>query len=516
MEIKRADIRKNFTFNSGPFEQYVAENEPDILNYAVAPPYFEVSKKRALTPSTHILFGARGSGKSATRLSTEKELWRKHSEGETVPLAVPLIDFSRLLDDGSIEDVSSDGLIKELAFAVLETLLLWMSDQEEGAEIVDMLEPDEITLVLALTQSFYLPVPEANRRVSQESAMRLLQQNWKSRSVKWINRKWSEISKLTGVVSSRFLEKNADTGDLSREIAFLLTEDGALVSGTAVLRKLVEISETFGFSGISVFVDKVDEHPKTQSSPESCAKLIHPLLAHVQLMEVEGLGWQFFLWDRIREHLVKGELKVRLDKIAHSEVAWTTDFLQEMIDARIKFFSSGSLCTFAELGEGDFQINTKISEAIELATNSPREIIRLLDTVTREFDAVYAGVTQIRHLSEADLDSGMDKYVSDVIWAIYDRDALSQILRLNKTTFINKEVQKAFKLSAPGATNRILKWEMSGAITLRGTRAAEGGAGGKPANEYAIADPRIIRLSDRKLYDENVLTEAPIDIATTA
>jgi hypothetical protein len=509
-------FEKNFSFDSSPFEQYVAENEPDILSYAVVPPYFEVAKKRALTPSTHILFGARGAGKSATRLSTERELWKLHSEGTKVPLVVPFINFSRLLDVGKVEDVTSDGLIKELAFAAMETLLLWISDQIEGAEIVDLLEPDELTLTLALTQSFYLSVPEPNRHVSQNTAMRLLQQNWRSQTVNWVNRKWTAISKLVGSVSSDFIDKHANTGDLSREISTLLTKDGALISGTTVLSKLVEVARIFGFSGVAVFVDKVDEHPKTQNSPESSAKLIHPILAHIQLMEVEGLGWQFFLWDRIREHFNDGELTVRLDKLAHSEVSWTPDFLKLMIDNRVKFFSSSRINSFSELTEEGVDSSKKIEEMIELAVKSPREIIRLLDTVAREFDANYAANTESRFVSEDNLDTGMDNYVPDVLWAIYDKDILSQIVRLGKVTFVNKELQQAFKLSAGGATNRIVKWEASGAITLSGTRAAEGSVGGKPSNEYSIADPRIIRMAERKLYDEKILTEAPIDLEIKA
>lgn len=133
-------------------------------------------------------------------------------------------------------------------------------------------------------------------------------------------------------------EKYANTESIKSQIAEMFNERGAIISGTALLAKLVEIARVFGFSGISVFVDKVDEHSLTQNSPESSARLIFPLLSHVQLMEVEGLGWQFFLWERVKSHFADGELSVRLDKLAHSEVSWTADFLRKMIDARISFF----------------------------------------------------------------------------------------------------------------------------------------------------------------------------------
>lgn len=503
-------FEKNFCFDDSPFEQYVAENEPNILSYAVVPPYFEVAKKRALTPSSHILFGARGSGKSATRLSTEREIWKRHAEVEEVPLVVPFVNFSRLLDECDPQHVNSDDLLKELAFCVVEALLLWISDQDDDAEVVELLEPDEKNLIVDLTSAFYLSVPEANRHVSQEAAMKILHQNWKNRSSHWANKKWSQVSKIASKALSKLLDQRGDTEDLSTDISVLLSEDGVILSGTAVLSRLVEASRIFGFSGVSVFVDKVDEHPKTQASPQSSAELINPILSHVQLLEVEGLGWQFFLWDRIKDHLRDGPLSVRLDKIAHGEVSWTEDFLKAMITTRVQYFSSNRLSGFSELVEEGIDVDEKLGEILELAANSPREIIRLLDTIAREFDAKYASKSEMIYLSEADLDAGMDKYVSDVIWSIYDKDILSQLLRLDKQKFINKEVQQAFKISAPAATNRIVKWEQCGAVTQSGKREAEGGGGGKPSNEYSLADQRIVRLATRRLYDENALTEAPI------
>ena len=291
---------ENFIFSASPFEQYVAENEPDILDYAVVPPYFAVAKKRALTPSTHLLFGARGGGKSATRLATERELWRLHADGVTVPLAVPYIDFTRVLDGPPIHDASPDSLLKELAFRVVETLLLWISDQNDAADKVELLEPDELNLMVVLVQAFYLRVSDANRRISQHQAMTILRQNWQSRTRIWTHRKWSAIVELVSTISSGLSEKYANADGVKSQVADLFDDAGAVASGTALLAKLVEVARIFGFSGISVFVDKVDEHPLTQNSPEASARLIFPLLAHIQRMEVEGLGWQFFLWDRVK------------------------------------------------------------------------------------------------------------------------------------------------------------------------------------------------------------------------
>ena len=93
-------------FIGNPFEHYVAELEPHIAEYAVKPPYFEVIEARATNKSSFILFGDRGAGKSATRLTIFKEFWKGKSEGRKVPLVVNLIDFSDMVSGRSIKDLS--------------------------------------------------------------------------------------------------------------------------------------------------------------------------------------------------------------------------------------------------------------------------------------------------------------------------------------------------------------------------------------------------------------------------
>jgi DNA-binding Lrp family transcriptional regulator len=101
--------------------------------------------------------------------------------------------------------------------------------------------------------------------------------------------------------------------------------------------------------------------------------------------------------------------------------------------------------------------------------------------------------------------------VRDVVWTIYPKQTLSQLIRVGANQFTNKDVQKAFKISAQGARNRIRTWEECGAVKQIGTKPSESDAGGAPAHQYAIADPRILRLVERELYDPEALIEAPIE-----
>lgn len=48
-------------------------------------------------------------------------------------------------------------------------------------------------------------------------------------------------------------------------------------------------------------------------------------------------------------------------------------------------------------------------------------------------------------------------------------------------------------------------------MKLVGTKSADSEIGGAPSNQYGIADPRIVRMLDRRLYDPEVLIEAELE-----
>ncbi|HEV2552692.1 MAG TPA: hypothetical protein VGV17_02890 [Bosea sp. (in: a-proteobacteria)] len=504
-------FNENFGFRESPFDQYVAEREPRIDEYAVKPPYFEETRRRVASNSSYLLFGFRGSGKSATRITAEKEIWKLLSEGKAAPLMVSLTDYDAILKNKKVDDVTFDDIIKRVAFLTVEAILLWISNQEEKERILEILEPAELRNLTVLSKAYYLNEPEADRLISQQEAMRILHQNWSNRTLDWINRKWGSISSLVGVLTSALAKSKFDTPDISKEVSKLLQRDQSGQSSKAIISRLVDAAKCFGFTGICVLVDKVDEHPKTQRSTEETAKLIHPIVSQVQLMEIADFAWIFFLWDKVKTHLSNEKLFARLDKFAHSEVSWPKEFLEAMIKNRLSYFSDRKIAEISEMCEPNIDSTQHLNNMIALVQNSPRELVRLLDVVTREFNSNYGHLKEPQKLVDADFDAGQDIYVRDVLWTIYENRILSQLLRFNTSPFTNRDVQQAFKISSPGARGRIQSWEACGAVSLTGTRAPEGESGGKPASEYSITDPRILRMAERKLYDPEKLTEAPIE-----
>lgn len=506
---------ESFGFHSHPFEKYVAENEPDIQTYAVTPPYFEETKKRTASISSFILFGFRGSGKSATRITNEKNSWKEIDSEKSHPLIVNFTDFEPIISNNKIEDVSSNIIISYVAFLTIESILLWISNNSLPAEnyidVIDNLPDEKKKNFVNLVKSHYLTRPDFQRKLSISKTMKTLNQTWYNKTTYWIEKKWDPISSIISDLASKASSNYLDLDISSKKLHELLHKEKDYNIGISVIDNLVSTAKDFGFSGICVYVDKVDETTKTGNSSALSAKLVYPILSQVQLMEIPGFSWVFFLWDKIKSELSEEQMRVRLDKYAFSEISWEENYLKYMINERLKHFSRNKISSGQELCDPSVNFDIQISKLIHMVSKSPRELVRMFDVLVREYDVKYSNNKDLHYLNDKDFQDTISSYVKNVVWTLYDKKNLSEILRFGKERFLNKDVQAFFKMSDQGARNRIRNWVTCGAVRQSGTNVGENDAGGKPANVYTIADPRILFMLENKLFDsESLIVEADI------
>ena len=495
------------SLKSNPFEHYIAETEPHIAQYAVKPPYLESIAARALATSSFILFGDRGAGKSATRITLFSELWQAANradkgDGPAAPLAINFIDFTRAVaayQKGKYDEIV---LVSEVAYLVIEQILAWLSSlaDDDRSAYTQALSNEEHELVVALLTTFYLTRSDFDRKQSESTALKLLNRAWTTRSSIWVNRKWDSLSGLVANIVDGLTKKYLiDKADVAAPIASLLQKAAVTPSGgRVILEKLVEFVRIFSFSGVVILIDKVDETEVTQRSAEATAKMVYPLLSHMQLLEVEGLSWMLFLWSQVRPFMVEEKTKVRLDKIAHESISWGVPFFRQMLDARISYFSEGKL-KFVDLFEPFVDVNEIIDSLVATSMSSPRELLRLLDVIVREHDVQNVDNPSTILLNKDSIDYGQDKYVQETIFNVYDEKSTRQLIRVNQIRFTNKEIQTTFRISSQSARNRINGWANAGMVKQTGTRAADGDQGGRQSFEYSVIDARIARIINRNL-----------------
>jgi hypothetical protein len=495
--VERLELRGN------PFEHYTAETEPDIEKYAIRPPYLQAISARVASASSFILFGDRGSGKSATRITVYGEAWSQTAEGGSRPFVVNFSEFSALQAPLKAGTLSEFGIVASVAFATIEQLLAWMASLEESDRSVYLegLNSSERTLIYALLQAFYFNVPELDREVTTGEALKLLNTAWTTQSGIWIGKRWDALARIVSATVAALARKNLDASvDIEKAAESLLLSlkgESANVP-RAVLGKLVELVSIFGFSGVVALVDKVDETPNTANSAEATTRLVHPLLSHVQLLEVPNFAWVMFLWGKVKDHFNSEKYPVRLDKLAHADISWKPENLREMVEARIRFFSDGTHEFKSLFSEGVNVVDTFDSIA-RIAINSPRELIKLMDTIIREHDLRGDEVAGL--LDDSTVAAGQDKYVTETIGGVYQDKFLQQLLRLGLVTFVNKDVQSAFKISDQAARSKIQKWQDNGLVRQSGTQAPTSELGGQPAYRFVVADARVERIIERKLLD---------------
>lgn len=498
---------KSLNLRGNPFEHYTAETEPDIANYAVRPPYLQAISDRVHGLSSFILFGDRGAGKSATRITVYNEVWKQISspsaEDSRGPLIVNLTDFSAIQDSFKKDRLTDRDIVSIVAFAVIEQVLVWLSSlEEEDRDVyISGLDAAERTLVFALLKGFYLSTPELDRSVSTSDALRLLNSAWTTKSALWAAQRWDSLSKIVASVvaalSKHHIDSSTDIAGPAEELLKSLTGDAPNVS-RAILSKLVEFTRSLAFSGISILVDKVDETAATANSSEATAKLIYPLLAHVQLLEVANFSWVLFLWSNVKDHFNGEKYPVRLDKLAHANIQWDAASLRQMLDARMQFYSEGKLA-FKDIFEPGVDVENSFKSLTSLAINSPRELIKLMDTLFREHDAQLLEPPSL--LTDHSLELGQDKYVTETIEGFFASKMLEQVYRLGRLSFVNKDVQSAFKIGDQSARVKIKNWEDVGLVRQSGTQAPASELGGQPAYRFVVADARVERIIERKLVE---------------
>lgn len=491
---------KKLELSANPFEHYAAETEPNISEYAIRPPYLSSIIDRSSALNSFTLFGDRGAGKSATRITVFNALWQAVYDGqdsEICPLAVNVTDFSMILDDFQKGELTDRKFVALVAFHVLEKILAWLSslDNEDREIYIEGLDPEERSLAVALLEEFYLSVPEMDRNVSNSDALRLLNSAWTTKSQVWMNARWAAISKIfaaaLGALSRKQIDADIDITEAAESILISLKPDTGKAA-VAILNKLVELSQAFGFSGVCVLVDKVDETNVTANSAEATARLVHPIYNHIQLLEINGISWVFFLWSDVQDYF-SGKIPVRLDKISHANITWTDLALRQMIETRLEFFSDRRINFSGMLADGALA-DELFSHLASMALKSPRELIKILDIIIREHDIKSSGEL----LSPESVNDGLDAYCRETIYSWFPERYLNQILRLGRASFVNKDVQTKFKIGHQGARNKINGWEEVGLVAQDGTLPSE--HGGKPVNRYVIRDPRVSRIIERRLF----------------
>src|SRR5579872_4277977 len=114
-------IYNNLGFNGNPFAYTNADEEENLEQYFIPPPYYEAIKGDYNFPSSSIVLAPRGSGKTAQRRMIES--WSKDK-----PVLSVTYDRFELGNAQNLADITLNYHLKNIISKTLLNLILWLSE----------------------------------------------------------------------------------------------------------------------------------------------------------------------------------------------------------------------------------------------------------------------------------------------------------------------------------------------------------------------------------------------------
>ncbi len=454
-------------FSQDPFASWDADSEDRLEDYFIEPPFFNAVYGDPRNPKAVVVFAPRGGGKTALRRMVEKS-----SPGDGV---VCVSYYSFPLSGLKLGDVNLDYHLSNVIILVLVGLVGFLVSEQQEARLSQKARRSLYWLL-----RFHLSTLKQTELQDAIISVRSLTQTARE----WWNNALRIAKPILAVVM-------AAVGAAPIEIEQLDAEDidlGPLLDQLAAINAL---AREIGISSIFVLVDRVDENELTGNDASKAFSFIAPMLQNLNLLQLGGYGFKFFLWDLLQPPF---NTHCRPDRVMTFELSWTIDQLKTMLASRLSAYSSGrhnslkSLVTYS----GPVDLDEIIAF---LAQGSPRNVIRLCQEIIAQQSEIDSAATNI---AEAAFVNGVEvfskKYAEQVIPGPILRD-LQKVGRLDFTvTYVYREI---FKFTQQAGVQKIQLWLARGMARQIGS--IKESEHGKPSNHYVLNEPLFGKYIDTSI-----------------
>jgi hypothetical protein len=249
------------------------------------------------------------------------------------------------------------------------------------------------------------------------------------------------------------------------------------------LEELVRLIKSIGFRSVYVLVDKVDETAETGNNAEASFLLMKPLLRDLELLQLRGIGFKFFLWDKIEPHYRE---YARPDRLQQFELSWSGDEMNKMLSRRLGAFSAGVVTDLGQLAAAETAEPLQMM-VVMFAAGSPRDMIRICREILAEQLQLDAESEKI------ELDAivrGISTFAERRTKELLPPQVFQELLKVGFVDFTaNYIASNIFKIEVNSARNKIVQWTKTGAVEKVG----ELHTGGRPVHQYAVTDVRVAK-----------------------
>ena len=375
-----------------PFATSEADQERSLLpDYFVDVDGYEQIKG----DGTVIIFAPRGCGKSALRVVLAS--YAAPVSPDTDILAVEFTDFSKFISKVhagkklTIDDYSYQ-LLRTGTRALFMAMCGPSPTSDQGSDTLDIRR--------RRTRRINNVIPSTRSRVSQwlrKFTPEVLNPEELYERLHDIKSSFVPEWKLfTEIVNKRQLRDLIDRSPLAKDdVAVLLADINDFSTGdTGSLQTPVEEISTFitlvrscGFKSVQFLLDGIDETQETANAPQIQADILEPLLAELRILEMPGVAFKFFLSLEAHKEILERPT-IRKDRLNDKAltIEWNEKNLKDLLDARLDFFSDGSIrdlvqvCQETMMEFDKAQSPSRMGEWIEkemlrFAHGSPRRLL---------------------------------------------------------------------------------------------------------------------------------------------
>lgn len=452
-------------FRANPFQFTNADEEEHLQSYFVPPPYFESVWGDPNRPVSQVIFAPRGGGKSAQRRMLEYRANRENI------FTITYDRFEHLIPT-SLEHLTVEYHLKNIIKLALLGFLLEIHSRTLHPASFRKIEREQVDELCRL----YLG------RITKTEALEAMKSlKTISAKAKGFLREWS--GPAGSLVSMILKAKGLGALNLKTGPAEMSAQPSDELPTKLHLEVVTELLRSIGFRSVYILVDKVDESPVTGNNAEHSFLLIKPLLRDLELLQMAGSGFKFFLWDRLERHYSE---YARPDRVQQFTLSWNETQITEMLSRRLSAFSGGRVSSLSNL------TNERLASPLQhlvvsYAYGSPRDMIRVCQEILSE--QLRLDALSERFGAEA-IVKGILKFSKQRAQEIGGADAIRELMKIGRVDFTaNFIASNIFKINANSARNKISHWVEKGIVE----RVGEQRTGSRPVHHYAIADIRVAR-----------------------
>jgi hypothetical protein len=349
-------------FSEDPFQSTNVDEEEHLQSYFIPPPYFDSVWGNPEIPQSQVIFALRGGGKSAQRRMIEF-----HAEKENV-FAITYDRFEHL-SGLKLRTLGTEYHLKNL---IQIGLLGFFLEVKARSLMIPSFSSTERETIDALAQ-LYLGKITKLKVVDTIKGLKTL-----SSKAKQVISEWSgPMSALVSTVLSTQGLPSVSMGT----IAAGTNRTGNLEGPTKVhLEILRDLIKSVGFTALYILVDKVDEAPETSNRAEESFLLLKSLLCDLELLQSKGLGFKFFLWDKLEPYYREF---ARPDRVQQFTLSWRETELNTMLSRRLSAFSNERVKDLRQLTDAALADPLQLLVVL-FANGSPRDMIRICQYILSE------------------------------------------------------------------------------------------------------------------------------------